>query len=44
MKPLREGPKARVYPHRAQTKLTTAKIAKHWAIVETRFFLRTRPP
>src|SRR5438876_330252 len=44
MNAFRGGPRASVYPHRAQTRLTTAKMAKHWAIVETRFFLRTRPP
>jgi len=44
MKPWNEGPNASVYPHKAHTRLTTAKIARHWAIVETRFFRRTSPP
>src|SRR2546422_11160349 len=44
MKPLNEGPSASVYPHSAHTKLTTSKLARHWAIVETRVFLRTSPP
>src|SRR5439155_7531223 len=44
MNALKGGPRASVYPHRAQTRLTTTKMAKHWAIVETRFFLRTSPP
>src|SRR5436309_3627615 len=44
MNALKGGPRASVYPHRAQTRLTTAKMAKHWAIAETRFFLRTNPP
>src|SRR2546428_12250751 len=41
MNSLKGGPNASVYPQRAHTRLTTAKIAKHWAIVETRIFLRT---
>src|SRR2546422_320223 len=44
MTPLKGGPNASVYPQGAHTRLTTAKRAKHWAIVETRFFLRTSPP
>src|SRR5208282_1682457 len=39
-----EGPNAMVYPQRAQARLTIAKMAMHWTMVETRFFRRTRPP
>src|SRR5271157_1671850 len=42
--PSEEPPKASVYPQMAQARLTTAKMAMHWTMVETRFFLRTRPP
>src|SRR3989475_12645328 len=44
MNSLKGGPNASVYPQRAHTRLTTAKMAQHCAIVETRLVLRPSPP
>jgi hypothetical protein len=44
MTPPIDWPKTRLYPHRVQTRLITANITNHCTIVDTRFFLRTRPP